>query len=253
MKRTLAGAQAGPARSTRWEGSSKVGAGRMEVKDAPRAAKVVIQLDFIRPFEATTSPTSRSCRARDATHRGAAGTMRGAGAASSCKLMGVFADTDKMIGKDFEAGRANLKAAAEKLTRRRARRAARRAGAMNAGPMRLTPIVGRRAVRSGHLLDAGDRPLAAAVGRLDEVPDLVERRGDAVLLLADQAVEADADDLRSASVSTSSTSASMRTTSVCCAARRAPAGRAERREHLRRREGAQVVQVAGCRWPPACG
>jgi hypothetical protein len=30
------------------------------------------------------------------------------------KLMGVFADTDKMIGRDFEAGLANLKAAAEK-------------------------------------------------------------------------------------------------------------------------------------------
>ena len=27
----------------------------------------------------------------------------------------------------------------------------------------------------------------------------------------------------------------------------------DRREHLGRRERAQVVQVAGCRWPPACG
>ena len=47
----------------------------------------------------------------------------------------------------------------------------------------------------GRLLDAGDRPLAAAVGGLDEVPDLVERCGHAVFLLADQAVEANADDL----------------------------------------------------------
>jgi hypothetical protein len=29
------------------------------------------------------------------------------------KLMGLFTDIDKMIGKDFEAGLANLKAAAE--------------------------------------------------------------------------------------------------------------------------------------------
>jgi hypothetical protein len=30
------------------------------------------------------------------------------------KLMGVFVDMDKMIGKDFETGLANLKAAVEK-------------------------------------------------------------------------------------------------------------------------------------------
>jgi len=30
------------------------------------------------------------------------------------KLMSVFCDMDRMIGKDFEAGLANLKAAAEK-------------------------------------------------------------------------------------------------------------------------------------------
>ena len=30
------------------------------------------------------------------------------------KLMGIFVSMDKMIGKDFEAGLTNLKAAAEK-------------------------------------------------------------------------------------------------------------------------------------------
>ena len=72
----------------------------------------------------------------------------------------------------------------EQLLGQRRAHAARRAG----DDEKLQAVGGLR------LLDAGDRPLAAAVGRLDQVPDLVEGLGDAVDLLADQAVEADADD-----------------------------------------------------------
>ena len=51
MKRTLAGAPSGSGAVYAWEGSRKVGAGRMEIKDAAPPSKLVIQLEFIRPFK----------------------------------------------------------------------------------------------------------------------------------------------------------------------------------------------------------
>ena len=115
----------------------------------------------------------------------------------------------------------------------------RRAGAARGrGTGRVRPSGRRR------LLDAGDRPLAAAVGRLDEVPDLVERLGDAVVLFADQAVEADADDLAlglARDVEHLGVDADDVGALRPCAALLQV--ELDRREHLGRREGAQVVEV----------
>lgn len=111
MKRTLSGAPMGGGAVYAWEGSSKVGTGRMEIKDVAPPSKVVIQLDFIRPFE------GHNITEFTLVPRGAATelqwTMRGP-ATFMMKLMGLFTDMDKMIGKDFETGLANLKAVAEK-------------------------------------------------------------------------------------------------------------------------------------------
>ena len=112
MKRTLSGKVSGPGAVYAWDGSSKVGAGRMEVKDAVAPSKVVIQLDFLRPFEAHNITDFTLVSRPDAT-TDVTWLMRGPTPFVS-KLMGVFVDMDKMIGKDFEAGLANLKAATEK-------------------------------------------------------------------------------------------------------------------------------------------
>ena len=111
MQRTLSGAPIGSGAVYAWEGSSKVGAGRMEIRDAAPPSKVVIQLDFLRPFK-SRNVTEFALVPRGET-TDVQWTMRGA-ANFVMKLMGVFTDTDKMIGRDFEAGLANLKAAAEK-------------------------------------------------------------------------------------------------------------------------------------------
>ena len=111
MKRTLSGAPSGPGAAYAWEGSSKVGAGRMEIKDATPPSSVVIQLDFLRPFEAHNTTEFALAPRGDATE--VRWTMRGP-ATFVMRLMGVFTDMDKMIGKDFEAGLANLRAVAEK-------------------------------------------------------------------------------------------------------------------------------------------
>ena len=111
MKRTLSGAPSGTGAVYAWEGSSKVGAGRMEILKAAPASKVDIKLDFIKPFEGhnvaefTLTPQGENTEVVWVMHGPAPFVT---------KLMGVFVSMDSMIGKDFEAGLANMKAAAEK-------------------------------------------------------------------------------------------------------------------------------------------
>jgi uncharacterized protein YndB with AHSA1/START domain len=111
MKRTLSGAASGPGAAYAWQGSSKVGAGRMEIKDVAAPSKVEIQLDFIKPFEGHNITDFTLVPRGDATE--VTWLMHGPAPFVS-KLMGLFVDMDKMIGKDFETGLANLKAASEK-------------------------------------------------------------------------------------------------------------------------------------------
>ena len=111
MKRTQSGAASGKGAVYEWQGDSKVGQGRMEITDASAPSKVVIQLDFIKPFEAhniaefTLEPKGDSTNVTWAMHGPAPFVT---------KVIGLFSDMDKMIGKDFETGLANLKALAEK-------------------------------------------------------------------------------------------------------------------------------------------
>jgi hypothetical protein len=110
MKRSFTGAASGKGAAYAWEGDSKVGAGRMEVTDA-QPTQITIQLDFIKPFEGhniaefTLTPNGDSTKVTWAMH---------GPAPFISKLMGLFFDMDKMIGKDFETGLANLKTVAEK-------------------------------------------------------------------------------------------------------------------------------------------
>jgi uncharacterized protein YndB with AHSA1/START domain len=110
MKRTLSGAAAGKGAIYEWDGNKEVGKGRMEITDTTPPSKVLIKLDFLEPFEG---------------HNTAEFSMQGKGDTTDVtwslygpspfitKLMGVFFDMDKMIGRDFEVGLANLKALAE--------------------------------------------------------------------------------------------------------------------------------------------
>jgi hypothetical protein len=110
MQRTYSGAPAGKGAVYEWSGNGKAGAGRMEILDAS-PARVSIKLDFLKPFEAhnltdfTLEPQAGGTRVNWDLH----GPMP-----YLSKLMCVFVSMDKMVGKDFEQGLANLKAAAEK-------------------------------------------------------------------------------------------------------------------------------------------
>ncbi|MDH5538102.1 MAG: SRPBCC family protein [Rhizobacter sp.] len=111
MQRSHSGAASGVGAVYAWEGSGKVGAGRMEITDSAAPAKLTIQLDFIKPFTARNT-AEFSMKGEGETTR-VQWAMHGASPYIS-KLMGVFFNMDKLIGADFEAGLANLKAAAEK-------------------------------------------------------------------------------------------------------------------------------------------
>jgi uncharacterized protein YndB with AHSA1/START domain len=111
MQRTLSGAASGKGAVYAWQGNSKVGAGRMEILESTPYSKLVVQLDFIRPFEGHNTTEYTLVPAGPGTQ--VTWVMHGP-ATFVTKLMGVFVSMDSMVGKDFEAGLANLKAAAER-------------------------------------------------------------------------------------------------------------------------------------------
>ncbi len=110
MQRTFGGPPAGVGATYGWQGNKDVGRGRMEVK-AAAPDKVSIQLDFIEPFEAHNTADFLLAPKDGGTE--VRWVMFGPSTFVT-KLMGVFVSMDAMIGKDFEKGLAQLKAAAEK-------------------------------------------------------------------------------------------------------------------------------------------
>ena len=92
-----------------WE-SDKVSHGKMEILETTPAL-VKIKLDFLKPMEAQNTAEFTLTPQGDATH--VTWAMSG-DAPYLSKLMQVFVSMDKMVGKDFEAGLANMRASAEK-------------------------------------------------------------------------------------------------------------------------------------------
>jgi uncharacterized protein YndB with AHSA1/START domain len=111
MKRSYGGAGAGKGATYAWEGNNKVGQGRMEIVESSAPSRIAIKLDFLKPFEAHN--TAEFTLERKDGDTEVTWAMYGP-ANFATKLMGVFMDMDAMIGKDFEAGLANLKTLAEK-------------------------------------------------------------------------------------------------------------------------------------------
>jgi uncharacterized protein YndB with AHSA1/START domain len=111
MKRTYTGAASGRGAVYAWDGNKNVGSGRMEILDASSPSKIVIKLDFFAPFEARNTAEFTMLAQGDTT--GVDWLMHGPASFMS-KLMQMFMNIDKMVGKDFEAGLSNLKKLAEK-------------------------------------------------------------------------------------------------------------------------------------------
>jgi hypothetical protein len=110
MKRSYSGAASGKGAVYAWNGNKNVGSGRMEILDAAAPSKIVIKLDFFTPFEGHNTAEFTMLPQGDDTN--VTWLMHGPAPLMS-KVMQVFINIDKMIGKDFEAGLANLKRLAE--------------------------------------------------------------------------------------------------------------------------------------------
>jgi hypothetical protein len=111
LKRSFGGAARGKGAVYEWEGNSKAGKGRIEITEAVAPARVTMKLDMIKPFEGhnivdfTLDPQGNATLVTWA--------MRGA-SPFMAKLIGLFCNMDKMIGREFETGLGNLKALTEK-------------------------------------------------------------------------------------------------------------------------------------------
>ena len=111
VEQAYEGKASGVGSAYRWRGD-KTGSGRMEIVELLPAQRVAMKLDFFKPIEAhhraefTIDPEAGG-------HSKITWAMSGSSPYLS-KLMTIFFSMDKMVGPDFEAGLANLKALAEK-------------------------------------------------------------------------------------------------------------------------------------------
>jgi uncharacterized protein YndB with AHSA1/START domain len=111
MKKTHSGAPQGKGAVLEWDGNKDVGTGRMEVLESIPSSKILIKLDFLKPFEAhnqaefTLAPNTGSTQVTWAMYGPQPYIV---------KVMSLFCSMDKMVGGQFEKGLADLKALAEK-------------------------------------------------------------------------------------------------------------------------------------------
>jgi hypothetical protein len=110
-KRSYSGNESGVGTIYGWSGNKDIGQGRMEIVESTQYSKIVLKLDFIKPFEAHNMVEFLLQPQGDSTIVTQA--MYGASPFIS-KLMGMCFNMDKMVGKKYEEGLASLKEIAEK-------------------------------------------------------------------------------------------------------------------------------------------
>jgi uncharacterized protein YndB with AHSA1/START domain len=104
------GAARGVGASYAWQGDAS-GAGRMAITEEIAPSKVVMRLDFDKPMKATNRVEFTLLPKGGSTE--VTWTMSGS-MTYLHKLMTTFVSMDKMVGSQFEAGLAELKAASER-------------------------------------------------------------------------------------------------------------------------------------------
>jgi len=110
MKRMHSGAPEGKGAVYEWDGNREVGAGRISIKDST-PSRIMLDLEMTRPFAArnevefTLVPNGGNTTIVTWAMRGPQPFLG--------KVINLFIDCEKMVGKQFEQGLANLKAIAE--------------------------------------------------------------------------------------------------------------------------------------------
>jgi len=111
MSRTYGGPASGLGSTYAWSGNGKAGAGRMEIVEAAAPSKLLIDLDFTKPFQSRNKAIFTLVPEGEATR--VTWAMEGP-SPFLFRVMGVIFNMDKMAGGDFETGLASLKAESEK-------------------------------------------------------------------------------------------------------------------------------------------
>lgn len=109
-KTTFEGAETGKGAIFKWAGNNEVGEGRQEIIESEAPQRIVIRLEFVKPFKALNQT--------EFTLKPEAGGTRVTWAMSGknnfmAKAVSPFMDCEKMVGPDFEKGLSNLKTIAE--------------------------------------------------------------------------------------------------------------------------------------------
>lgn len=106
IKYTYSGPASGVGASVHWAGNKKAGEGRMTITESVPGDRIATRVEFIKPFASvcvqnfTFEPQSTGGAYVTWSMHGNANFMM--------KAMGLFMDCDKMAGRAFEEGLANL-------------------------------------------------------------------------------------------------------------------------------------------------
>jgi len=110
VRNTYTGPASGDGAVFDWSGNNKVGAGRMTIVESQPDQRVRFRLEFLRPFKTTN--TAEFLFTSDASKTDVNWSMWGKNNFFT-KVFGLFVSMDRLIGKDFEKGLANLKTRVE--------------------------------------------------------------------------------------------------------------------------------------------
>jgi carbon monoxide dehydrogenase subunit G len=110
MKRTFSGSANGVGAVSDWQGSGETGSGRMTITESIAPNQATVVTDFKTPFRAHN--TNHFVLSPSGSGTMVTWTMDGQNL-YLMKVMGLFVNMDRMMGKHFEDGLRNLKSAAE--------------------------------------------------------------------------------------------------------------------------------------------
>jgi len=110
MKKTFDGSPAGVGAIYTWEGDNKVGSGKMNITESQPGQRVVINLEFLKPFKAN-NVANFTFEPRDG-QTNVTWSMSGK-KNFMFKMVGLFMNMDDMVGKDFAKGLASMKTIVE--------------------------------------------------------------------------------------------------------------------------------------------
>jgi len=114
MQKTFEGPTTGPGSSHAWKGNKKVGSGRNTILDSKSPEFISMKLEMFAPFACTNQVTFRLAPVDGGTK--VTWIMEGRNNFMA-KGFSCIMNMDKMIGKDFEEGLANLNTVTQSASR----------------------------------------------------------------------------------------------------------------------------------------